>query len=295
MNDMEFREVLVPVDGGELAVTDYDGRGRPVLFIHAPGYSARQWDDVAAGFQAHAWSLDLRGHGHSTAPPVRGSQVWRDIVAATDALQLELPVVVAHEMSGAALLQAAYHAPERFAAIVLINSSCAASAQSMADAQALLDEPEILGMLTERFRLGVPIPAPDRETFVRMMIEHKTGDWWLPEVPMSVAETDHITVDNGDGTFTQRPQVAAVQALYSFEPGEEFPCDALHERVELPVFTVTTDGSFDPASREQVEELARRRPNVHARFIPGGPYPQYANVTDLVAVLNGILAELSEQ
>lgn len=295
MKHMEFHEVLVPVDGGELATTDYGGSGRPMIFIHSPGYSARQWDDVAAGVHAHSWALDLRGHGHSTAPVVRGSQVWRDIVAVADALELVAPVVVAHEMSGAAVLQAAYHAPGRFAAIVLVNASCAASAQAMAEAQALLDEPEILGMLTERFLLGVRIPAPDRATFVRTMIEHKTGDWWLPEVPMSAAETDHITVDHGDGTFSQRPEVAAVQALYSFEPGEEFPCDALHERVEMPVFTVTTDGSFDAASREQIEELARRRPNVHARFIPGGPYPQYANVTDLVAVLNGILTEIAEQ
>lgn len=54
MEHMEFHEVLVPVDGGELATTDYGGSGRPMIFIHSPGYSARQWDDVAAGVKTEA-------------------------------------------------------------------------------------------------------------------------------------------------------------------------------------------------------------------------------------------------
>lgn len=69
---MSSREIAVPVPGGSLAAIDYGGTGRDVLFAHSPGFNARQWDEVAELVSTRCVSIDLPGHGHSTAPVIPG-------------------------------------------------------------------------------------------------------------------------------------------------------------------------------------------------------------------------------
>ena len=80
---MIIREHEVPYGLGTVVVRDYGGDGPDVLLVHAPGFCAAAWDNVAESLKGdvHAYAIDLPGHGRSTAPMRRattpGSLFWR--------------------------------------------------------------------------------------------------------------------------------------------------------------------------------------------------------------------------
>lgn len=105
-----------------LAVHDLGGDGPPLLFAHATGFHGHVWEPLAARLadRFHAFALDLRGHGDSTAPPGHHF-AWDgfadDVLAVIDALGLDRPVAVGHSKGAAALLLAEERRPGTFAAL----------------------------------------------------------------------------------------------------------------------------------------------------------------------------------
>ena len=97
MSEQE-RRVVVP--GGELAVFDHGGSGPDVLLVHSVCHSSPVWDDVIAalGGQARLVTVDLRGHGHSTAPAGDVDEIPADLVRVVEALELRRPVLVGHDV-----------------------------------------------------------------------------------------------------------------------------------------------------------------------------------------------------
>lgn len=114
----------VAANGVELAVYDWPGAGQPFLFVHANSFHGRCWDPVAAQMPGrHRIALDLRGHGQSDRPdpPYRWPDLADDLVALAAALDLRDVVGVGHSLGGYALILAAAAAPERFAALLLVD------------------------------------------------------------------------------------------------------------------------------------------------------------------------------
>jgi pimeloyl-ACP methyl ester carboxylesterase len=103
-----------------------DGRGAiPVVFLHAGSFSrgvwrpvARQLADVAPGI-----ALDLRGHGNSgkPEPPYHWPLFAEDVAAYVEQLPTEQVVLCGHSMGGATAVEVAARAPDRVAALALIE------------------------------------------------------------------------------------------------------------------------------------------------------------------------------
>jgi len=118
----------VPSSGGVmLALHDLGGDGPPVLCCHPTGFLGMTWGPMAEGLAdvAHAWAVDFRGHGSSTAP-ASGDHGWDgmadDVLAVVDALADRGATGlrgIGHSMGGTALLMAEERRPGTFTALWL--------------------------------------------------------------------------------------------------------------------------------------------------------------------------------
>jgi lipase len=121
-------ESQILANGVELAVYEWTGDGRPVLFCHATGFHARVWGQVIAHFRElgcenRCIAFDARGHGRSSkpAPPYHWRPLGADIAALAAALGIEGAVGVGHSLGGHSETLAAALRPEAFSALVLLD------------------------------------------------------------------------------------------------------------------------------------------------------------------------------
>lgn len=113
--------MLVPVDGGQLAVETHDGDTPPVLAIHGVSGSRKLRNWVAA----HNFSLitpDLRGRGDSSA--LSGATIKQhadDMLRVLDALNLASVTVCGMSMGAYVAVELAVRHPDRVRALVLVD------------------------------------------------------------------------------------------------------------------------------------------------------------------------------
>ena len=91
------------INGVNMAYTD-DGRGMPIVFVHAFPFGKVMWESQVKGLseQFRVIAVDLRGHGESDAP------IWRytmeqfadDLNSLWDHLSLTLAVMAGLSMGG---------------------------------------------------------------------------------------------------------------------------------------------------------------------------------------------------
>jgi pimeloyl-ACP methyl ester carboxylesterase len=99
----------------------------PMLLIHGLGTSGRLWCDVARDLERTHRSLipDLAGCGRSERPRqarISPAGQAESLLALLTALGHESAVVAGHDIGGAVAVHMAALAPERIAALVLVNS-----------------------------------------------------------------------------------------------------------------------------------------------------------------------------
>ena len=99
----------------------------PIVFVHGFGCSSTDWLAQIEHFSARNMTIavDLPGHG-ATPPPAEPASIalgGRELAAWVQALCLPPAVFVGHSMGCRVVLEAALRAPERVAAIVLIDGS----------------------------------------------------------------------------------------------------------------------------------------------------------------------------
>ena len=122
---------IVAADGPhDLVVAEAGEGGRPLLLVH--GFTGAKedftdWLDRLADLGWHAVAPDQRGHGESPKPDHAGAYSFEvfaaDLLALLDALGWSSAVVLGHSMGGMVVQTAAIAAPERFAGIVLMDTS----------------------------------------------------------------------------------------------------------------------------------------------------------------------------
>jgi 3-oxoadipate enol-lactonase len=126
------RTVTVDVADGalDLAVAEAGEGGRPLVLVH--GFTGAkedftEWLDPLAELGWHAVAADQRGHGDSAKPEHDGAYSFDvfadDLLALLDALGWSTTVALGHSMGGMVLQTAVLHAPERFGALVLMDTS----------------------------------------------------------------------------------------------------------------------------------------------------------------------------
>lgn len=119
-------ERRLATDGVDLAVTEYEGDGPPLVLLHGIGSRAVSWwpviDQLSARF--HLYAPDLRGHGAS-AKPASGylvSDYAGDLARLLDGLGLDRPLILGHSLGGMVALTWARDHPARAAGIALEDS-----------------------------------------------------------------------------------------------------------------------------------------------------------------------------
>lgn len=103
---------------------EHAGSDPPVVFIHATGFHARCWDQVARRIPGRRKiAIDMRGHGQSSKPepPYEWHNFGTDVASVARALGFEGATGVGHSMGGHSLVLAATLAPDAFAELILID------------------------------------------------------------------------------------------------------------------------------------------------------------------------------
>jgi pimeloyl-ACP methyl ester carboxylesterase len=162
-------EALVDIGGLELAVRRWRGPGRPVVLVHGLASNARLWDGVGrrladAGLDAVA--VDQRGHGRSAKPDdgYGMATVVADLLGLMDALGLDRPVLAGQSWGGNVVLEAAATAPERVAALCLVDGGWIHLADTFPvweDCERALRPPPLAGLSASRVEAAIRSMHPD--------------------------------------------------------------------------------------------------------------------------------------
>lgn len=249
MNVTEFR---IPVPGGEIVGHDHGGTGRDLILVASIGYSEQVWFRTAAALSefAHVITFDPRGHGQSTAE--LGDDVTefvRDIPRLADALELEAPVLIGHQLGGAAALFAANMAPGRFGALCLVDSPVVASHEAFDELVTFLGSDEVLGVLGQRFGLGHQGQGPEElERWLTRLSKEAAADWMImaDDVEDAKAAMRRGTLVQPDGSWMRRPTPETCRRLAHFnDTPDQQPARDMLLSVSCPVWIVQPrDGAY---------------------------------------------------
>ncbi len=118
-------------DGVQVAVHEFGGTGRPLLWSHATGFHAHCYEPIARRLSNDftSFGLDHRGHGvtgASTSEVAEGQLDWygygRDARVAAEAIAPDGGLVAfGHSMGGASLVMAAHANPTLFETLVVFE------------------------------------------------------------------------------------------------------------------------------------------------------------------------------
>jgi pimeloyl-ACP methyl ester carboxylesterase len=119
---------LVAVDQNvRLEVLDWGGTGRPVVLLAGGGNTAHIYDEFAPKLTGsyHVYGITRRGFGASgfSATDDPADRLGDDVVAVTDALRLNRPVLVGHSLAGVELSSVANRHPDRVAGLVYLDAA----------------------------------------------------------------------------------------------------------------------------------------------------------------------------
>ncbi len=121
---IEEREVSVE---GVISQVLTAGEGPPVVLLHGDGDSAAVWQRVmpVLARDHYVFALSLPGHSDTDKPRIDYTREYmRDFISATiDALELDHPVLLGNSLGGQVAIHLALKEPERFPALVLLDSS----------------------------------------------------------------------------------------------------------------------------------------------------------------------------
>ncbi|MDQ2650582.1 MAG: alpha/beta hydrolase [Actinomycetota bacterium] len=133
MNTTTTRPITVEGAGGtvELAVREAGVGGRPLLLVHGFTGSGEDFGDFIDRFAAEGWHVvapDQRGHGDAGhKPDDEGAYTIDhyvgDLFGLLDALGWDTAVVLGHSLGGMIVQTAILERPERFEALVLMDTS----------------------------------------------------------------------------------------------------------------------------------------------------------------------------
>ena len=130
------RYMRLPIDGQMYRVYwEEAGSGIPLVCLHTAGADGRQYrellndEQITANFRVIVF--DMPWHGKSSPPAGFQQHTYElttegyvnQILAICDALALEQPVVMGCSIGGRVVLQLALHHPERFSALIGLQSS----------------------------------------------------------------------------------------------------------------------------------------------------------------------------
>jgi non-heme chloroperoxidase len=127
----EYAKKDVSLNGGVVLKYHDVGlkNGKPIIFIHGPGSSSRDWYLVGVEPELldnyRVLAMDLRGHGDSANPECcfKAEDYEGDVIGFMDALKIDSATIVGHSMGGFIAERIAVDYPTRVQKLILISSS----------------------------------------------------------------------------------------------------------------------------------------------------------------------------
>jgi len=115
---------LIAARGLSLAVWEWPGEGRTLLFAHATSFHARCWDQVIREFPGRrCLAIDARGHGRSSkpGPPYHWAAFGLDLAEVAGRLAVEGAIGIGHSLGGHTVTAVARLRPATFSALLLVD------------------------------------------------------------------------------------------------------------------------------------------------------------------------------
>lgn len=259
---MTWTERTVVRDGVRLVCRDWGGSGPPVVLLHGLAGHAGEWDATAARLRAahRVVAVDQRGHGaseHLPADVSRDAYVG-DVLAVTEQLGLESPVLVGQSLGGhTAVLTAARH-PGLVRALVLVEAGAGEPSP---------DTPAHIGAWLDSW----PVPFPSRDAAVRYFGGGPVGEGWAD----GLQERDGRLWPRFDRDVMVGS--LAETARRSFAPE--------WSGVTCPTLLVLARASL--LAPMEIDELLRRRPDMTSVSVPGTGHDLHLQrpgvLTDLIS------------
>lgn len=247
-------ESQVVVRGVELALWEWPGAGRPVLFCHAAGFPARAWDQVIDRLPGtHCYAFDARGHGRSSkpAPPYAWRDFGADAAALAGWLGLSDALGVGHSLGGHAVtLGAALH-PGAFAGLLLMDPVIRGKDRYIG--------PWMQAQFVRKRRNRWSSPEEMFESFAG----RAPFDAWDPAVLRDYCQYG-LVPDGEDYILACPPEIEA--SIYEASPAVESNIYPEIATIPVPVHVVRAGRFQDPANVMGVSPTA---PDLAASFAQG--------------------------
>ena len=116
---------VAKIRGIRLAYDD-PGQGQPIVFVHGHPFNRSMWDRQVDFFKANYRLIlpDLRGYGESgvSSPRVMLDEMALDIIHLLDELNIDKAIFVGLSMGGQIVLDCYRLFPQRFTALVIVDS-----------------------------------------------------------------------------------------------------------------------------------------------------------------------------
>lgn len=280
------RTIEVDGHGGGLsvAVAEAGGGGRPLLLVH--GFTGAkedftEWLDPLAELGWHAVAMDQRGHGSSSQPEEEHAYSFEsyatDLLGLLDALGWSTAVVLGHSMGGMVVQTAALRSPDRFEALVLMDTSH----------RALRADAAII-------ELGIAIARAEGMAAVMAAQDAMEGADTLGTGPGQRV----LATREGYREFGARKMLASSPAMYvamlQLLTDATSGLDRLADLAAITVPTLVLVGDEDAPFLKPSRRMAETIPGAQLAVIPdAGHSPQFENPDAWWAALSEFLAGLS--
>jgi pimeloyl-ACP methyl ester carboxylesterase len=275
--------VEVHDDAVELAIAEAGEGGRPLLLLH--GFTGAKedftdWLDPLAGLGWHVIAPDQRGHGASSQPDDEAAYSFEgyatDLLALLDAVGWAEVVALGHSMGGMVVQTAALRAPERFAGLVLMDTSHRA-----------------LRADTGLIDLAVAIARTEGMAAVLDAQSAVAGGG-----PIGTGANERVLATRpGYREFGDRKMLASSPAMYAAMiqsiTDRASGLDRLPDLGRIQVPTLVLVGDEDAPFLKPSRRMADAIPNAELAVIPdAGHSPQFENPDAWWSALSGFLARL---
>lgn len=292
---MRPAELRVPVEGGHLAVRDHGGAGRHVVLVHEVCDNSTQWDNLAPllARHAHVLSVDLRGHGQTTAGMSDLSQLPDDFAALARHLGGNL-VLVGHHWGGDLCAYIADELPHLIDALCVIDSPIALSAGEAYELVEYVAQEPVLDTVVSRLALGhTGLGSVQLGNFIDATAAVVANDWMNP--PMTAEEAMTLvtrSIHHGPGSlWTRVPTRETLEAFTRNYTRRRFTLDHFTDQ-PWPVWILQpTDGDYG-SNAPALQKLVTDRPGWAMRHLPGGAHCWFTQPEAVCDVLARLLHEL---
>ena len=274
-------DLFVDSGGIRLAVRDYGGEGRPLIFVHGgPGPNLVSWDRFARRMvdRFRAIAYDQRGHGQSDdATDYSYAALAGDIQAISDTLGLDGHIVVGHSWGGMIALVYANLYPE-CAGVVAVDGFIIDKHRRFTDEDATSLEEQIR---SDSVHSRIFDFVGTKAEFEGLL------DWIKSERPDRANEAgdevlwrDLKTTPDGRLRFRWTP--SEFIELNRLADQEEPPSTCIYKHILCPMLLVaSTNGPF----RKGIERVHERYPQLRVEWLSCGHAVQHERPDDLAALI----------